>query len=334
MGLNFKTTMRVMLLEQAGQGLVLRQRPVPRPGPGQLLMRVAACGVCRTDLHLLDGELPDIPYPVVPGHQIVGEVVDPGQSGFSPGQRVGVPWLGWTCGSCGFCSSGRENLCDDARFTGYHLDGGFAEFAVADARYCLELPENIPAEQAAPLLCAGLIGYRSLRLAGFETRHLGIYGFGAAGHLVTAVARHLGMQVYAFTRAGDTQAQEFARNLGCCWAGDSGEDPGVALDAAIIFAPVGALVPTALKAVAKGGRVVCGGIHMSEIPAFSYDLLWGERQLLSVANLTRQDGAEFLQLASAAEIRPEVTVYPLANANQALEDLRNGVLLGASVLTP
>jgi propanol-preferring alcohol dehydrogenase len=325
--------MRAMVLEAAGQPLQLRDIATPVPGPGQVLLRVEACGVCRTDLHLLDGELPDIPYPLIPGHQIVATVVADNQSQFKTGQRVGVPWLGWTCGSCRFCQQQQENLCDQARFTGYQLDGGFAEFVIADARYCFALPATMPAEQAAPLLCAGMIGYRSLRLAGFETGHLGIYGFGAAGHLVAAVARYLGIKVYAFTRAGDLEAQEFARQSGCTWAGDSGADPGVSLDSAIIFAPVGQLIPTALKAVRKGGRVVCGGIHMSDIPSFAYELLWGERQLLSVANLTRRDGEEFLKLAAEAELHPAVTCYPLEQANQALEDLRQGRLTGAIVLT-
>ena len=290
--------MRAMVLEAAGQPLRLRTLDIPAPGPDQVLLRVQACGVCRTDLHLLDGDLPDIPYPLIPGHQIVAEVVGGGRTRFENGQRVGVPWLGWTCGTCGFCEQQQENLCDRARFTGYHHDGGFAEYALADRRFCFPLPLGMPAEQAAPLLCAGLIGYRCLRFAGLETKHLGIYGFGAAGHLVASAARYLGIKVYAFTRAGDAEAQDFARHLGCAWSGDSGADPGVTLDAAIIFAPLGELVPTALQAVRKGGRVVCGGIHMSDIPSFPYSFLWGERQLLSVANLTRSDAAEFLSLAA------------------------------------
>ena len=325
--------MRAMILESAGQPLQLLEITTPVPEPGQVLLRVQACGVCRTDLHLLDGELPDISYPLIPGHQIVAEVVAGNQAQLETGQRVGVPWLGWTCGSCRFCQQEQENLCDGARFTGYHLDGGFAEYAIVDARYCFPLPAGMPAEQAAPLLCAGMIGYRSLRLAGFDTKHLGIYGFGAAGHLVAAVAQYLGMQVYAFTRAGDSEAQDFARQSGCVWAGESGDDPGVALDAAIIFAPVGELVPTALRAVRKGGRVICGGIHMSDIPSFAYDILWGERQLLSVANLTRRDGKEFLKLAAEADIHPAVRTYPLEQANQALDDLRHGRFTGAAVLS-
>jgi len=326
--------MRAMVLEAAGSPLEPRERERPVPEPGQVLLRVEACGVCRTDLHLLDGELPDIPYPVVPGHQIVGEVVRSEADGLEVGQRVGVPWLGWTCGACSYCSDEEENLCDAARFTGYQLDGGFAEYAAADGRFCFPLPAKEPAERVAPLLCAGLIGYRSLRLCGERVRHLGIYGFGAAGHLVAPAARPLGMTVYAFTRDGDTEAQAFARELGCAWAGGSGDTPGVELDAAIIFAPVGALVPAALKAVRKGGSVVCGGIHMSDIPSFPYASLWGERVVRSVANLTRRDAVEFLQLAREANLRPAVSVYPLARANQALDDLRHGRFSGAAVLVP
>jgi propanol-preferring alcohol dehydrogenase len=326
--------MRAMVLEAAGSPLEPRERERPRPEPGQVLLRVEACGVCRTDLHLLDGDLPDIPYPVIPGHQIVGEVVRSRADGLEVGRRVGVPWLGWTCGTCSFCSDKKENLCDAARFTGYQLDGGFAEYAVADGRFCFPLPAEEPPERVAPLLCAGLIGYRSLRLCGEGVRHLGIYGFGAAGHLVAPAARHLGMEVYAFTREGDTEAQAFARELGCAWAGSSGETPGLKLDAAIIFAPVGALVPVALKAVRKGGSVVCGGIHMSDIPSFPYASLWGERVVRSVANLTRRDAAEFLQLAREARLQPAVSVYPLARANQALDDLRHGRFSGAAVVVP
>ncbi len=325
--------MRAMVLSGPGRPLELQSRPRPEPSRDQVLLEVEACGVCRTDLHLLDGELPDIPYPIVPGHQIVARVVVPAGS-LSAGQRVGVPWLGWTCGACRFCGDEQENLCDEARFTGYQLDGGFAEFALADPRYCLPLPDDASAERLAPLLCAGLIGYRSLRLAGAGVRHLGIFGFGAAGHLVAPAAIHLGMRVYAFTRPGDEVGQAFARDLGCVWAGGSDEPPPRELDAALIFAPVGALVPAALKLVRKGGRVVCGGIHMSDIPAFPYQILWGERQLSSVANLTRRDGVEFLQLARAAAIEPAVTTYPLERANEALEDLRHGRFEGAAVLLP
>jgi propanol-preferring alcohol dehydrogenase len=323
-----------MVLEAPGGPLLARRVKRPAIIDGQVLLRVEACGVCRTDLHLLDGELPDIPYPMIPGHQIVGQVVASKAAGIEVDQRVGVPWLGWTCGECRFCRNDEENLCDSARFTGYHLDGGFAEYVAADARYCFPLPPEEPAEQVAPLLCAGLIGYRSLRLCGDNVERLGIFGFGAAGHLVAGVAHHLGIKVYAFTRPGDGEAQHFARGLGCVWAGSSEQRPEEHLDAAIIFAPVGELVPAGLRVVRKGGRVVCGGIHMSEIPAFAYSLLWGERQLCSVANLTRQDGLEFLALAKEAELAPEVVSYPLAESNQALDDLRNGRFTGAAVVVP
>ncbi len=325
--------MRAMALVGPGRPLALETRRRPAPEPGQVLLEVEACGVCRTDLHLLDGELPDIPYPIVPGHQIVARVaVAAGE--LEVGQRVGVPWLGWTCGRCRYCAGDHENLCDEARFTGYQLDGGFAGYTLADPRYCLPLPDDPPPERLAPLLCAGLIGYRSLRLAGAGVEHLGIFGFGAAGHLVAPAAIHLGMAVYAFTRPGDEAGQAFARELGCAWAGGSDEIPPETLDAALIFAPVGALVPAALRLVRKGGRVVCGGIHMSDIPAFPYEILWGERQLASVANLTRRDGVEFLELARAAGIEPAVTTYPLERANEALEDLRHGRFEGAAVLLP
>ena len=325
--------MRAMVLGGPRRPLELQTRPRPQTQPGQVLLRVEACGVCRTDLHLLDAELPNIPYPLIPGHQIVARVAGGGSEGLRIGERVGVSWLGWTCGECRFCSSDEENLCDRARFTGYQQDGGFAEYALADARYCLPLPTEPPAAKLAPLLCAGLIGYRSLRLAGIGIRELGIFGFGAAGHLIAPAAIHLGMSVYAFTRPGDEAGQEFALQLGCVWAGGSDQTPPRLLDAALIFAPVGALVPVALKAVRKGGRVVCGGIHMSDIPSFAYEILWGERQLASVANLTRRDGIEFLELAAAAHIEPRVTCYPLEEANQALEDLRHGRFEGAAVLT-
>ncbi len=321
--------MKAMVLEAAGRPLREQELPLPSPAPGQLLVKVETCGVCRTDLHLLDGELPGIPYPVIPGHQVVGRVVD--ASGVTD-QRVGVPWLGSTCGHCRYCDNKRENLCDDAVFTGYTIDGGFAEFLVVDRQFAFPLDADAPAESLAPLLCAGLIGYRSLRLAGSGVEKLGVFGFGAAGHLVTAAAIHLGQSVYAFTRPGDAATQEFARDLGCAWAGDSTQDPGAELDAALIFAPAGELVPIALGRVRKGGRVVCGGIHMSDIPSFPYEILWGERQILSVANLTRRDGEEFLRLAGEARIQPQVTVYPLDQANQALDDLRHGRFEGAAVL--
>uniref|UniRef100_A0A7C1K3S7 alcohol dehydrogenase n=1 Tax=Thermomicrobium roseum TaxID=500 RepID=A0A7C1K3S7_THERO len=325
--------MRAMVLERPGQPLVLRELPIPEPGVGQVLLRVRACGVCRTDLHIVDGELPNPKLPLILGHQIVGEVVQkgPGAERYQIGQRVGVPWLGWTCGECRFCQSGRENLCDRARFTGYTLDGGYAEYAVADERYCFPIPDGYPDEQAAPLLCAGLIGYRALRFAA-GARRLGFYGFGAAAHILTQVAVWQGRAVYAFTRPGDVEGQAFARSLGAVWAGGSDELPPEPLEAALIFAPVGALVPQALRAVEKGGVVVCAGIHMSDIPSFPYALLWEERVVRSVANLTRQDGEEFLQLAPEVPVRTQVQLYPLSEANQALEDLRTGRVRGAAVL--
>jgi propanol-preferring alcohol dehydrogenase len=327
--------MKAMVLEAPRSPLRPVERPAPRPGDGQVLLKVKACAVCRTDLHIVDGDLPWLGRPVVPGHEIVGEVVElgAGVSSFAPGDRVGVPWLGWTCGICAWCRGGQENLCDSARFTGYHIDGGFAEMTVADARFCFALPPGPGDVEISPLLCAGLIGYRSLRMAG-EAARLGIYGFGAAAHLVAQVAVHEGRQVYAFTRPGDKAAQDFARSLGCAWAGSSAEKPPGVLDAALIFAPVGALVPAALEAVRKGGTVVCGGIHMSDIPAFPYGLIWGERVLRSVANLTRQDAAEFLALAPQVPVRTATSVYPLEAANEALADLRAGQLTGAAVLVP
>lgn len=327
--------MRAMLFTGVGRPLQLTEMPIPEPGPGQLLLKVHACGICRTDLHIIDGELTEPKLPLIPGHQIVGSVVAAGPGGgrFQSGARVGVPWLGSTCGTCHYCQSGRENLCDVPRFTGYQIDGGFAEYTVADSRFCFPIPAGYPDLQAAPLLCAGLIGYRSLVMAG-EGPRLGIYGFGAAAHLVTQVARFQGREVYAFTRAGDAAGQEFARRMGARWAGSAEQRPPEELDAAIIFAPAGELVPAALRAVRKGGVVVCGGIHMSEIPAFSYDLLWGERSLRSVANLTRQDGEEFLALAPRIPIQTEATAYPLAAANEALEDLRRGAFCGAAVVVP
>lgn len=308
--------------------------PVPAPGPHQSLLRVMACGVCRTDLHVIDGELSDPKLPLVPGHQIVGTVEQVGEAvtGFSPGDRVGVPWLGSTCGRCAYCRDGRENLCDNARFTGYHLDGGFAEYTVADERYCFPIPGDYPDTQAAPLLCAGLIGYRSFRMCG-EARRIGFYGFGSAAHIVVQVATYLNREVYAFTRPGNREGQEFARHMGAAWAGDSDTTPPELLDAAIIFAPVGELVPHALKALRKGGTVVCAGIYMSDIPSFPYEQLWNERELRSVANLTRRDGEEFLRLAPRVPVHTEITTYPLEQAQQALDDLRNGRVIGSAVIT-
>jgi propanol-preferring alcohol dehydrogenase len=322
-----------MILEAAHTPLHLCEMPVPVPGPDQVLVQVRACGVCRTDLHVFDGELPHPKLPLILGHEVVGVIAARGEKveRFAVGDRVGIPWLGWTCGECCYCRSGRENLCDRARFTGYQIDGGYAEYALADQRYAFALPAGYTAAEAAPLLCAGLIGYRSLVLAGDATR-LGLYGFGAAAHLVAQVARHQGRRVFAFTRPGDAEAQAFARRLGAAWAGGSDEMPPEGLDAAILFAPVGSLVPQALRAVVKGGRVVCGGIHMSDIPAFSYDLLWGEREVRSVANLTRRDGEEFLALAPHVPVRVEVETFLLEQANQALQRLRAGQVQGAAVL--
>jgi len=327
--------MRAMVLDSPGSPLRPADLPAPAPGPGQALVRVRACGVCRTDLHVVDGELPEPKLPLVPGHQIAGavEASGPGVETLAPGVRVGIPWLGWTCGECRYCREGRENLCARARFTGYHLDGGFAELAVADARFCFPLPEGYPDLQAAPLLCAGLIGYRSLTLAG-DAERLGLYGFGAAAHIVAQVARWQGRRVFAFTRAGDEQARALARELGAEWAGDALGAPPEELDAAIVFAPAGELVPAALGAVGKGGVVVCAGIHMSDIPSFPYELLWGERVLRSVANLTRADGQEFLALAPRVPVRVEVEPYPLERANEALDRLRAGRVRGATVLVP
>ncbi|RKG96592.1 zinc-dependent alcohol dehydrogenase family protein [Corallococcus carmarthensis] len=326
-------TMRAMVLDAPGQRLRLEQRPIPEPGPEQVLLKVRACAVCRTDLHVVDGELTRPKLPLVPGHEIVATVVAAGVrvEGFVPGLRVGVPWLGWSCGQCRFCRSGRENLCDTARFTGYDIDGGFAEYTVADARFCFPLPPSYRDMEAAPLMCAGLIGFRSLRMAG-EGQRLGLYGFGAAAHILIQVARHQGRSVYAFTREGDAKGQAFARELGAVWAGGSDTPPPEPLDAAILFAPVGALVPAALKAVDKGGVVVCGGIHMSDIPSFPYSVLWEERQVRSVANLTRQDAMDFLALAPRVPVRTEVQVFPLSAANEALQALREGRVRGAAVL--
>ena len=327
--------MRAMVLSRPGLPLEAREVPLPAPGPGEVRLRVAACGVCRTDLHVVAGELPFPGHPVIPGHEVVGrvEAVGPGVDRFRPGDRVGVPWLGSTCGACRFCTSGRENLCLSARFTGYHRDGGYAEALVADARYAFPIPEAFPDDEAAPLLCAGLIGYRAwspVRTAG----RLGLYGFGAAAHLVAQLARKSGQRVFAFTRPGDDEGQAFARTLGAEWAGGSDETGPEPLEAAILFAPVGALIPAALKVVEPGGTVVCAGIHMSDVPGFPYALLWGERILRSVANLTRSDGEELLALAPAVPLHVEVTRYPLAEANRALSDLRGGRVRGAAVLVP
>ncbi|CAN0625526.1 putative alcohol dehydrogenase AdhA [Burkholderia multivorans] len=326
--------MRAMVFDGVSPHLVLRDLPDPSPGPGQILIDVHACGVCRTDLHVVDGDLTEPKRPVIPGHEIVGTVaaLGAGVTGFTVGERVGVPWLGHTCGHCAFCAADRENLCDAPGFTGYTIDGGYAERTVADAHYCLRLPPGYDDVHAAPLLCAGLIGYRTLALAG-DARRVGIYGFGAAAHIVAQVARHQGREVYAFTRPGDTAAQQLALRLGARWAGGSDTRAPQPLDAALIFAPVGALVPLALAAVVKGGTVVCGGIHMTDIPSFPYSLLWEERKLLSVANLTRADGDAFMAIAGQIPLEIEATRYPLADANRALDDLRAGRLSGAAVLT-
>ena len=326
--------MRAMLFEKAGQPLRMAEIPIPRPGAGQVLIRVRACAVCRTDLHVIDGELTQPKLPLVPGHEIVGTVEEKGQGAerFEIGDRVGIPWLGWTCGECSYCLWGRENLCDKARFTGYTIDGGYADYTVADQRFCFPIPDFYGDAEAAPLLCAGLIGYRSLVKAG-DGKRLGIYGFGAAAHIVAQVALYQNREIYAFTRPGDKEAEKFALALGAVWAGGSNVLPPVKLDAAIIFAPVGALVPHALRAVGKGGKVVCGGIHMSDIPSFPYEILWEERSLCSVANLTRRDGEEFLALAPRVPVRTEVQTSPLEEANEALARLRSGKIQGAAVLT-
>ncbi|WP_028203583.1 zinc-dependent alcohol dehydrogenase family protein [Paraburkholderia nodosa] len=326
--------MRAMLFDGENQRLREADLPDPAPGAGELLIDVRACGVCRTDLHVVDGDLAHPKRPVIPGHEIVGTVAafGAGVTGFAPGDRVGVPWLGHTCGHCRFCADGRENLCDAPGFTGYTIDGGYATRTVADARYCFHLPRQYSDVEAAPLLCAGLIGYRSLAMAG-DARRIGIYGFGAAAHIVAQVARHQGRTVYAFTRPGDAAAQQFARRLGATWAGGSDERAPEEFDAALLFAPVGALVPAALRALTKGGTVVCGGIHMSDIPSFPYAWLWEERRIVSVANLTREDGATFMAIAARHKLEIETTPYPLARANEALADLREGRLTGAAVLT-
>ncbi len=335
MGNSEAATMRAMRLHAPRQPLRLETIPRPEPGPGQLLLKVRACGVCRTDLHVADGELPEPKLPLIPGHEIVGSVaaLGPGVERFAVGQRVGIPWLGWTCGECGFCRSGQENLCGEARFTGYQLDGGYAEYALADPRYCFPLPEGYSDAEAAPLLCAGLIGYRSLRMAG-DARRIGLYGFGAAAHIVAQVARFEGRELYAFVRPGDAAARAFAVELGAAWTGDSDVAPPEPLDAAILYAPVGSLVPAALRALRRGGTVVCAGIHMSDIPSFPYHLLWGERSVRSVANLTRRDGEEFLALAPRVPVRSTVETFPLEQANEAMDRLRAGRITGAAVLLP
>jgi alcohol dehydrogenase, propanol-preferring len=327
--------MKAMVLDAPGQVLQCRTIADPSPGPGQVLVKVAACGVCRTDLHVVDGDLTEARLPIIPGHEIVGriEALGPGVGQFALGDRVGIPWLGHTCGSCFFCRSGRENLCDAARFTGYQIDGGYAEHTVAEAAFCFRLPSAYDDVSAAPLLCAGLIGHRALRMAG-DAKDIAIYGFGAAAHIVAQVARFQGRSIYAFTRPGDGTAQAFARSLGCTWAGGSEERPEALMDAAIIFAPIGNLVPAALATVRKGGIVVLGGIHMSEIPAMPYSLQWGERTIRSVANLTREDAEEFLTIAGRTPIRTETVPYPLSEANTALRHLREGRLTGAAVLVP
>ena len=326
--------MRAMQFCGQGKPLQLVAQNPGTPGPGQILVRVSACGVCRTDLHIIDGELPALGRPIIPGHEIVGRVVGtgPGIEKLQIDDRVGIPWLGWTCGRCDYCTTGRENLCDQAKFTGYHLDGGYADYVLADSRYCFPLPDGYSDAAATPLLCAGMIGYRALVMAG-DAHRLGIYGFGAAAHIVAQVARFQGRRTFAFTRPGDIEAQKFALGLGACWAGDSTALPPEPLDAAILFAPVGALVPAALRATAKGGTVVCAGIHMSDIPSFPYEILWGERRIVSVANLTRKDGTEFLALAPKAAVRTTVETFPLERANEALARLRAGTISGAAVLT-
>jgi alcohol dehydrogenase, propanol-preferring len=325
--------MRAMVLERQREPLQPAELPDPVPGPGEVVISVSACGVCRTDLHIVDGELDEPKLPLVPGHQIVGRVLEAGEGAerFAPGERVGVPWLGWTCGECRYCASGRENLCDRARFTGYDRDGGYAELVAADERFCFPIPTGYPDLQAAPLLCAGLVGYRALRLVG-DAERIGFYGFGASAHILCQIAVHQGRRVFVFTREGDAAGQEFARSLGAAWAGASTETPPEELDGAVVFAPVGALLPAALRASAKGARIISAGIHMSDVPAFPYEILWGERTLGSVANLTREDGEEFLRLAPQVPVRTEVEPYALSAANEALDSIRSGRLHGAAVL--
>ncbi|MDN5935927.1 MAG: zinc-dependent alcohol dehydrogenase family protein [Nitrosospira sp.] len=328
-------SMQAMVLDKPGQPVHRRSLPRPQPGPGQLLVEIAACAVCRTDLHVVDGELPHPKLPIIPGHEIVGRVVSCGKEvrDFSVGERVGIPWLGWTCGHCRYCRSGSENLCPDAKFTGYQIDGGYAEYTVADARYCFRIPDMYSDIEAAPLLCAGLIGYRALKMAGNGDR-IGIYGFGAAAHIVAQILRYQGRQLFAFTRPGDAAAQDFASRMGAVWVSGSDMMPPDELDAAIIFAPVGALAPAALRVIRPGGTVVCGGIHMSDIPAFPYDILWREKRLVSVANLTRRDAEEFLALAPKIPVKVTTESFPLTQANTALTRLREGKLTGAAVLIP
>lgn len=325
--------MKAMVLEKLGEPIRLKDLPEPEPGPGEVKIRVSVCGICRTDLHVVDGDLPEPRLPLVLGHQVVGRVVETGRdvTAFKEGDRVGVPWLGGSCGDCRYCNEGRENLCDQSRYTGYQMDGGMAEYCVADARFCFPIPENYPDLQAAPLLCAGLIGYRSYRMTG-DARSLGFYGFGAAAHILIQLAVHEGRKVYAFTRPGDEHGQAFAKKLGAAWAGGSDTAPPEPFEAAIIFAPVGDLVPEALRRMARGGNVVCAGIHMSDIPSFPYSILWGERAIQSVANLTRKDGEEFLKLAPEVPIETTVTTYPLEKLNEALDDLRAGRFDGAGVI--
>lgn len=327
--------MRAMVFEGSGKPLVLRDLPVPTPGIGEVQLKVTACGICRTDLHVVDGDLKEPKLPLVPGHQIVGRVTALGEgvAGLRSGQRVGVPWLGGSCNHCWYCLRGKENLCDAARYTGYQINGGFAEYTVADARYCFPIPKNYGDVQAAPLLCAGLIGYRAYRLVE-HCETIGLYGFGAAAHILIQLARHRGQRIFAFTRKGDIEAQQFALQLGAQWAGDSTLDAPEALEGAIIFAPAGELVPQALRSVRRGGRVICAGIHMSDIPSFPYEILWGEREIVSVANLTRRDGEDFLPLAADIPVRTTVHEYPLERANEALDDLRAGRFSGAGVLVP
>jgi len=328
--------MKAMILEKPGQPLKLVQRPDPQPGPGQVQVAISACGVCRTDLHVVDGDLTEPRLPIIPGHEIVGTIsaLGAGVDNFSLGDRIGIPWLGHTCGCCSYCTTGAENLCDEPGFTGYQIDGGYADMTVADARFCFPLPGEQGDAESAPLLCAGLIGYRSLVMAGTDSKRLGIYGFGAAAHIVAQIARFQQREIYAFTSPGDSAAQAFALDMGAVWAGDSDQGAPCELDAAIIFAPVGELIPAALRAVRKGGTVVCGGIHMSEIPSFPYDILWGERVLRSVANLTRQDALDFLALAPTIPVQTTIEEFPLEQANEALQALRSGNLTGAAVLRP
>ena len=326
--------MKAMVLTNPGKPLEMKEIPIPKPGAEQILIKIHSCGVCRTDLHIYDGELNEPKLPLIMGHEIVGEVAELGANvkNFKIGERVGVPWLGWTCGKCKFCKSGKENLCDNAKFTGYTIDGGYAEFTVTDQKYCFKIPHNYNEYEASPLLCAGLIGYRSYKMCGSNIKRLGIYGFGAAAHIIAQIAVHSGIEVYAFTRKGDTESQNFAKKLGVVWAGDSDEMPTEKLDASIIFAPVGSLVPLALRATDKGGVVVCGGIHLNNIPEFEYKILWEERQIKSVANLTREDGEELLKIVSEVPVRTEVQLYKLEDTNNALNDLRSGKVKGAAVL--